>query len=74
MNLDSDSIMNMIKIDNTKGFIAVEPLSADFFMVYEHNFESGGEMIESASELNGCRAILHDLFEKQFISNKRRAS
>lgn len=70
MNLDSDSIMNIIKSDNTKEFFAVEPLGDDIFMVNEYNFESGGEIIESASELNSCRAILHDLLDKQFISTR----
>lgn len=73
MNLDSDSIINIIKSDNPKEFFAVEPLSSDLFIVNELNFYTGGEMLES-SELISCRAVLDDLLEKQLIATRGEAT
>jgi len=64
---DSDSILSFIKSDNSKEFFAVEPLSADIFIVNEHNFYVGGQMLGS-SDLTNCRAVFEDLFEKRLIT------
>jgi len=70
MEFNSEMILSMIESDNTKEFFAVEPLGADMIMVNEHNFDSGGEIIECSDELLNCRTIIDDLLEKQLISTR----